>query len=174
MTNLTDSPDLLADEKVNGVKAEEAFRRLTRERYHNELDPKDIQTKFLSPTKAWAVFKSQNPGAIPPPPDYLYAWTASNPEKYKDPFGVYMLDVWGYDKGMVTQDVRDPLNTTKLISEVYGRPSSPPTSGMFAYIADNYRQIYDIVELRLQRTGPALQLVAHRHCGWRVSSDLAA
>jgi hypothetical protein len=144
VTNLTDSPDLLADEKVNGVKAEEAFRRLTRQKYNNELDPKDIQTEFLSPTKAWAVFKSRHPGAIPPPPNYLYAWVASNPEKYNEPFGVYMLDVWGYDKGVVTQNVGDPLNTTKRVSEVYGAPTRPPASGKFAYIADNYRQIYDV------------------------------
>ena len=85
------------------LKAEDAFRKLTREKYKNELNPKHIQTEFLSPTKARKVFKAKFGSGVPLPitttlpspgrPDYLYAWVASNSEKYNDPFGVYMLDV---------------------------------------------------------------------------------
>jgi len=143
ITNLTNSSELLADEAVNGERAIKAFHDVTREKFFNEMGPDVVQTEFLSPTTAWVVFKAKYGDQIAkerPPPDYLYAWTAANPEKYNDPFGVYMLDVWGYDKGVVTGDVNDPLNTTKLFKEVYDPPAKPPASGKFAYIADNLRQ----------------------------------
>lgn len=143
VTNLTDSLVLLADEAVNGDRAQKVYLKVTRDKFGNEMAPDVVQTEFLSPTRAWEVFKKKYGDQISrehPVPDFLYAWVASNPEKYNDPFGVYMLDVWGYDKGYVTRDVNDPMNTTKSFKEVYDAPKKAPGSGKFAYIADNLRQ----------------------------------
>lgn len=133
--------DPLANEKVNAAAAEAEYRKVTRELGH-EIDPKTTETQFLSPTRAWQVL--QRRGEVPAWPNYLFAWTASNPEKYNDMYGVEMLKQWGYEKGYVTRNLNDPLGSTVPIRQVQSAPDAPPPAGKLAYIANNYRQIYNV------------------------------
>jgi hypothetical protein len=132
--------DPLANEKVNGSRAAEEFKAVSRE-LGRELDPKIVEVEFLSPTKIWDVLVRK--GARPAWPNYFYQWTASNPEKYNDMFAVEQLEVWGYEKGTITTDVHNPRAATHPISEVTpAPPPPPPAKGIFGYMANNYRQVY--------------------------------
>ena len=133
-----------ANESVNGEHAAKAYRDVTREVFGNELGSEVTDTQFLSPTKAWPVLQ-QKYGLTPDWPNYLYSWTASNPEKYNWAWGVEMLERWGWNKGCETSDVNDPVGSTGLLRDKYLQPSDPPPpNAKFAYIANNYRQIYDV------------------------------
>ena len=146
VTNQTGSAERLADEKVNGARAEEYFEKMTAEKYGMRMHPRECEIEFLSPTEFWPVFLKKYVGQAPPPPDYLYAFVAANPEKYNDPFGIYKLGDWGYDKGVLTRDVQHPKESTIRLKEVQEAPHDPPEEGVFSFIGDNYRQIYVVHE----------------------------
>ena len=142
--------DPLADEPVNEDAAKAAFRDVTGRLFGNALDPAAVQVEFLSPTKAWEVFsKKYGSGA---PPDFLNAFVRANPEKYNDPLGVYMLEKWGYDLGVVTLDVTNPMTSTTTVkaakdkdgNRLFNPPGDAPSHGLAGYMADNYRQVYGV------------------------------
>jgi len=150
ITNHTMEVSALADERVNEAAAKAAFVDVTGRLFGNTLEPATVQVEFLSPTKAWEVFsKKYGAGA---PVEFLNAFVRANPEKYNDPFGVYMLEKWGYDAGVVTLDVTHPMESTttvKTARDAEGRPlfeppGTAPAAGMAGYIAGNYRQIYGV------------------------------
>ena len=135
-----------AHEEVNGSRAIEAYQAVVAEfGYKETFHPSDAQTEFLSPTKAWAVIAAKeqlNPREMP---SFMFEWVRMNPEKYNNQYAVEMLEIWGYDKGWLTRDVTDPMNTTVAMKDaVSERPQWPSSASEFAYIADNYRQIYDV------------------------------
>ena len=139
--------DVLAHEKVNGTRADAVYREVARLfKYTGDFDPKLTETEFLSPTEAWGVVPTAEmlqPGDLP---TFLYEMVRSNPEKYNDHYAIEMLEVWAWDKGRVTRDLKNPIREgatveAKTLSE---KPPRPSSRGEFAYIADNYRQIFDV------------------------------
>jgi len=145
--NLVDTGSVIqnldANESVNGNPARDAFIRVTREVFHNTLYPEETETNFLSPTKAWPILREKY--NIPTRwPQYLYAWTAQNEEKYNWVWGLAELERWGWDKGCETADVGNPIGSTDYLRKRREPPGTPPPNGRFAFIANNYRQIYDV------------------------------
>jgi hypothetical protein len=150
ITNRTLEVTALADERVNEAAARAAFLDVTERVFGNRLDPKAVQVEFLSPTEASKIFSSKYGAGAPP--EFLNAFVRANPEKYNDPLGIYMLEKWGYDHGVVTLDVTDPVNSTTTVKDAKGAdgrplfdpPGAPPAHGLAGYMADNYRQIYSV------------------------------
>jgi hypothetical protein len=156
ITNRTMEITSLADERVNEAAARTAFLDVTERVFGNRLDPKVVQVEFLSPTAASEIFgRKYGKGA---PPEFLNAFVQAHPEKYNDPLGVYMVEKWGYDGGVVTLDVTNPVHTTTTIKDATDRfrhplfdaPGEPPAHGLAGYMADNYRQIYSVHDARFE------------------------
>ncbi len=143
----------LAGEALNGESARLAFRELTKKRYGEELDPKVMEVEFLSPTSAFKIMQARNPGQYTPHwPDFLAAWVSSDPEKYNGMFGVEQLNQWGMKAGVVTGDLKNPLDSTESYASFKAAHKDRaldsfdefPTTDLFGWMANNHRQIFQV------------------------------
>jgi len=141
----------LASELINGETAREKFKEITRS-LGTEIDPKlDMQIEFLSPTSAAKILCVRRPGEFRAAdwPAYIQAWYFTNPERYTGQYGEEQLHQWGMQAGFVTENVDDPIASTKTYAEFHaadpdrGFPKFPPED-IFGWIAGNHRQIFDV------------------------------
>jgi len=141
----------LASELINGETAREKFKEITRA-LGTEIDPKlDMQVEFLSPTSAAKILCVRRPGEFRAAdwPAFIQAWYSSDPEKYTGQYGEEQLHQWGMQAGFVTENVDDPIASTKTYAEFYAAdpdrsfPKFPPED-MFGWVAGNHRQVFSV------------------------------
>lgn len=141
----------LASELINGETARKKFKEITRA-LGTEIDPKlDMQVEFLSPTSAAKILCARRPGEFSAAdwPAFIQAWYSSDPEKYTGQYGEEQLHQWGMQAGFVTENVDDPIASSKTYAEFHsadpdrGFPKFPPED-IFGWVAGNHRQIFSV------------------------------
>ncbi len=142
----------LASELLNGETARDEFKKMTRDEFGVELDPKDMQVEFLSPTSAYSIMHIKRPGEYNAKahwPGFMQAWFSADPEKYNGEWGVEQLHEWGMGAGYVTTNVNNPLASGESYADFNSKdpenafPKFPPDD-LFGWISNNHRQIFEV------------------------------
>ena len=128
----------MAAELVNGETARSAFKDMTRDEYGAELDPKNMEVEFLSPTKAWPILqqRGETEGHVAETvwPTFMAAWVGADREKYNGMFAVEQLHQWALKAGSVTTDLQNPRGASTTYADFAAKSPEKAFEGFPATI----------------------------------------